>query len=427
MSRKSGILLAVIFLTMVFVNHTMASDYGRCATMDAFHRNAVTDPDAIERREQLERTIQHWISIQSPNRQESVSALITIPVVVHVIHNTTQQNISNEQIQSQIDRLNKDFRNLNTDKLISTHPFFGVTADAEIEFCLATIDPNGNATTGITRTATSIVQFADNDSMKFTDKGGHSAWDATKYLNIWVCNLAGDLLGYAQLPSDLIFLAATDGVVIDFESFGTMGTAKVPYNLGRTATHEIGHWLNLIHIWGDDDGLANKCSGSDNVADTPNQELPTTGCPSGVVTDVCTASAPGVMYQNYMDYTDDACMVMFTSLQKARMQAVFSSARSAIVTSNKCSGATSIIQNSLDNIRIYPNPAQNYLTIEGLPSTRSQTFTIEFYNVLGHKMYTTSFFATQYMLEMKDLPNGSYMMRIFNDEFSVIHKLSVVN
>lgn len=419
--------LFLLFLTLFTATFSLAYGQRHCSTMEVFQRKALTDPEAWVRMEQLERAMEQWIREQPAGKIESGAALVTIPVVVHVIHNTVQQNISNEQIQSQIDRLNKDFRNLNTDKLASTHPFFGVTADAEIEFCLATIDPSGNPTTGITRTATTKAQFADNDSMKFADKGGHPAWDATKYLNIWVCNLAGDLLGYAQLPGDLTFSAATDGVVIDFECFGTMGTAKPPFNLGRTATHEIGHWLNLRHIWGDDEGLANKCSGSDNVADTPNQEVSTNGCPTGVVTDACTTTSPGIMYHNFMDYTDDACMVMFTALQKTRMHAVFGAARSAIVTSNKCSGATSIIQNSLDKIRVYPNPTQNYLTIEGLPSTRSRQFTIEFYDILGKKVYQTTFTAAQYMLEMQDFPNGTYLMRIFNDEFSVIEKLSVMN
>ncbi|HNY55446.1 MAG TPA: zinc-dependent metalloprotease, partial [Chitinophagales bacterium] len=213
----------------------------------------------------------------------------------------------------------------------------------------------------------------------------------------------------------------TDGVVIGYQYFGSTGVVEAPYDLGRTTTHEIGHWLNLEHIWGDDDN----CSGSDNVSDTPNQETETTGCPSGVRTDNCTSNSPGVMYQNYMDYTDDACMVMFTKGQVDRMNAVFDIARSAIKTSNKCSGTTGVSLLANNKLKIYPNPVQNYLTIEGLPKTRSGNFNIDIFNALGQKVYTTEI-SSDTMIEMTDLKTGTYVMTIYNNDFTLTQKLTVL-
>ncbi len=424
MSKHLNRLLLLLF-SLATLQNSFGKERIRCSSMEVFNRKAAQNPEFIRERDQLERETELWINRQALNKPGSVASLVTIPVVVHVVYNTTDQNVSDAQIQSQIERLNKDYRNLNTDKLSSGHPFFSVAADAQVEFCLAQSDPNGNATNGITRTATTQTEFSDDDSVKYTNKRGENAWNPNLYLNIWVCKLSGTTLGYATLPSTLSIADGSDGVVIDFEAFGTMGTAKTPYNLGRTATHEVGHWLNLKHIWGDDEGTGNICSLSDNVSDTPNQGIATTGCPSATITDACTTTAPGIMYQNYMDYTDDACMVMFTIKQSDRMQAVFSGIRSAIVTSNKCL-SSGVVHPLTDKIRIYPNPAENYLTIEGLPSTKSRIFNIDFYNILGEKVYSTTFSSAEYMLEMHNFEKGTYIMTIYNNEFSATQKLTVI-
>jgi hypothetical protein len=173
--------------------------------------------------------------------------LITVPVVVHVVSKKAEEDISDSQIKSQIAVLNKDFRATNTDATDTPSVWSGLVADANIQFALATKDPKGKATTGITRTATTRTSFGADDSVKTKASGGAPAWPAGRYLNLWVCNLGGGLLGYAQFPGGP---AKTDGVVILHSAFGTSGTAAAPFNLGRTATHEIGHWLNLRHIWG---------------------------------------------------------------------------------------------------------------------------------------------------------------------------------
>ncbi len=299
-----------------------------CHTMENHERLLMEDPHLYERISKIEQFTNFAISSGKVSHNKAV---ITIPVVVHVVYNTSAQNVSDAQIQSQIDVLNKDFRKLNTDLNLIPSTFSSLVADAEINFCLANRDPSGNATTGIIRVQTSQTSFSTNDGMKSASSGGSNAWSTNQYLNIWVCNMSGGILGYAQFPGGA---AATDGVVIGYTCFGTTGTAQAPFNKGRTATHEVGHWLNLRHIWGD------ATCGSDLVSDTPVHNTSNYACPSHPRANSCGTSAE--MFMNYMDYVDDACMQMFSNGQKARMQALFVSggARASLATSLGCSGST---------------------------------------------------------------------------------------
>ncbi|GIS08452.1 MAG: hypothetical protein CM15mP112_05640 [Flavobacteriales bacterium] len=217
---------------------------------------------------QNEENIKTWI-LNNTNRLSQ--NIITIPVVVHVVYYNNTENISDQQIFSQIDILNEDFRRLNSDTINTPAAFQSVAADTEIEFCLATRDPNGNPTNGITRTSTTQTSFSTNDGVKYSSSGGKDAWNTSKYLNMWVCDLSGGLLGYTQFPGGT---ASSDGVVCDYAYFGDIGTASSPYDLGRTTTHEVGHWLNLRHIWGD-----SNC-GNDFCNDTPEHSGSNYGCPS---------------------------------------------------------------------------------------------------------------------------------------------------
>jgi hypothetical protein len=254
--------------------------------------------------------------------------IITIPVVVHVIYKNSSQNISDAQIFSQIDILNEDFRMNNSDASSVPSAFAGAAADCEIEFCLAVRDPNGNVTTGITRTYTTTSSFSGYTSMKYSSTGGQDAWNTSEYLNIWVCNLASGLLGFATFPGGN---SSTDGVVCDYAYFGNTGTATSPYDLGRTATHEVGHWLNLYHIWGD------SYCGNDYVSDTPKHEESNYGCPSYPHASSCSGTgSSGEMFMNYMDYTNDACMFMFSTGQKNRMRATLNGSRSSLLSSLGC-------------------------------------------------------------------------------------------
>jgi hypothetical protein len=218
--------------------------------------------------------------------------------------------------------LNKDYRATNSDKSKVPSVWTGLVSDVRVQFALATKDPQGKATTGITRTKTTRTSFGTGDTVKSKSTGGENAWPSKKYLNIWVCTLSGGLLGYAQFPGGP---SKTDGIVILNTAFGTKGTAKAPFNLGRSATHEIGHWLNLRHIWGDTED----CSGSDFVSDTPNAQGPNYGKPKFPHVS-CSNGPNGDMFMNYMDYVDDDSMVMFTSQQVVRMQATLDGPRNSI-------------------------------------------------------------------------------------------------
>lgn len=252
------------------------------------------------------------------------SGITTIPVVVHVIHRTARENISDAQIKSQIKVLNKDFRATNADINKVPAPFKPLVGDAKIEFKLATKDPSGNPTNGIVRKRTAHSSFTFHDEMKSSATGGSNPWNPRRYLNIWVCTLAGSLLGYAYFPG---VDESIDGVVILNTAFGTAGTAAAPFNKGRTTTHEIGHYLNLHHIWGSE--LQGTCIDSDYVDDTPNQYGSNTRTPN-FPSISCNNGPNGDMFMNYMDYVDDKAMFMFTQGQVARMQAALTGPRSEL-------------------------------------------------------------------------------------------------
>lgn len=256
------------------------------------------------------------------------TGITTVPVVVHVIHRTAAENISDAQVKSQIKVLNEDFRAKNKDVSKVPAPFKPLVGDAKIKFKLATKDPDGKSTTGITRTKTTAPFFSSDDKMKSSATGGIDAWDAKKYLNIWVCTLVdgvNDLLGYAYFPG---VPDSIDGVVVLNTAFGTTGTAAAPFNKGRTTTHEIGHYLNLHHIWGGQ-SVSDPCSDSDFVSDTPNQ-FSSNGRTPTFPRISCRNEPHGDMFMNYMDYVDDAAMFMFSKGQVARMQASLTGPRSAL-------------------------------------------------------------------------------------------------
>jgi hypothetical protein len=255
-----------------------------------------------------------------------------IPVVVHVLYHDDADNIPDGQVASQIEVLNEDYTGSNSDRKKVPEPFKEFVGNPELEFFLAEVDPSGAATNGITRRRTSVQEFSVDDKMKADASGGTSPWDTTRYLNTWVCRLGDGLLGYAQFPGGP---PETDGVVILTSAFGRGGTAADPFDLGRSATHEIGHYLNLHHIWGD--GVVTSCHDSDLVDDTPNQFGPNYSKPT-FPSPSCRNKPNGDMFMNYMDYVDDDTMVMFTNQQVERMHAALEFSRSKLgtLTSSSC-------------------------------------------------------------------------------------------
>lgn len=314
--RKILVLLAGSFLFFSACNKTSKHDDGslvpeeetftatqrKCAADEVLQEQLKTNVALRTRMSEIDEFTRKIV--ENPTyRRLLANGIIEIPVVVNVLYRTNAQNVSTAQIQSQIDVLNKDFSATNADYNL-TSTYNGVkSGDVNVRFVLDQV----------IRKSTNKRSWSLNDAMKKSSQGGiNPASPATK-LNLWVCNLSSGYLGYAQFPGGS---SATDGVVIDDNAFGTTGSASAPFNKGRTATHEVGHWMNLRHIWGD----AN--CGNDQVGDTPLHNTANYGCPAAGHKSTCTGT-PVEMTMNYMDYTDDACMYMFSTGQKARMLAVF--------------------------------------------------------------------------------------------------------
>ncbi|OQP56681.1 hypothetical protein A4R26_05725 [Niastella populi] len=252
---------------------------------------------------------------------------VYIPVVFHIVLPDPTE-VTDKMVEDQLKVLNADFAGLNGDSVNIPAAFKPLFGHSKIQFVLAKRTPSNQPTTGIDRVTTTVPSFSSaNHNVKHAGTGGANAWNSSRYLNIWVCQLSGGVLGYATFPTS----AAADDQGVVIYNVTMPGGAMAGYNDGRTLTHETGHFFFLFHIWGDDDGA---CNGSDGVSDTPNQSDASSGCHTGVLTDACTTTAPGVMYQNYMDYSSDGCMAMFTLLQVTRMEAAMNNFRSSLTTSN---------------------------------------------------------------------------------------------
>ena len=334
-SMKSFLLnILAVAMTVLVLSPLQAQDAGEqvdknvrervCHTMGNLERLMHEKPKMSQRMALIEKQTEMHVRQVQANPAQHSQLVVTIPVVFHILYNTAAENISEAQVMSQLDILNEDFRRLNADQ----DNLWSQAADTQIEFCLASQDPNGNPTDGILRVPTNQTSFGTNDAMKFTSQGGSDAWPASDYMNFWVCDLGSSLLGYAQFPGGP---ASTDGIVCNYTATGNTGTASAPFDLGRTATHEVGHYLNLRHIWGD-----GGCGASDFVDDTPDSDGPNYGCALGSV-----ACGTTDMVQNYMDYSDDACMNLFTQGQSDRMNALFApgGARASLVSSPGCTPA----------------------------------------------------------------------------------------
>ncbi len=321
------VLLFFTTLFTVFEIHAQVTE--PCGTMEHHRLKMQTDPAYAKAFLQNETILQQWENSHANLRASNSAVPDTIPVVVHVIWKTSGQNISDAQVFSQIDVLNEDYSRTNADTVNTPAVWQSIAGKMPYYFVLARRDPNGNPTNGIIHKQTTVNSFSTDDAVKFNSQGGSDAWDVNKYLNIWVCNLVSGLYGYAEFPT--ANPSITFGFVCDYGSFGRLGSAQPPLNLGRTTTHEIGHCFNLFHIWGDD---SSACTGSDNIGDTPNQAGPTNfTCYTYPHTDACSPNPPGVMFMNYMDYSVDSCLNMFTQNQTTRMTAAINSFYPTIVNS----------------------------------------------------------------------------------------------
>ena len=393
-----------------------------CSSMENLEYRKQQNPLLEQRMQEIEAYTQSKVQQMQENR--ITGSIISIPVVVHVIYSNSNENISDAQIQSQIDVLNEDFRRTNSD----ADNTWSQAVDTQIEFCLASVDPNGNATSGITRKSSSTSSWGTNDAMKKDSQGGVNPWDASQYLNMWVCNIGGGILGYAQFPGGS---ASTDGVVIGPNYFGSSDKGSgfylsSPFHLGRTTTHEVGHFLNLRHIWGD-----GGCSVDDFVSDTPTSDAANYGCATGHVS--CSTTD---MVQNYMDYSDDSCMNLYTQGQKDRMRTVLlpGGSRASLGASTKCDGGGSTptcsdgIQNGTETgidcggscepcqTACSDNEVNVSITFDNYPEETSWSLTNAGGSTVASGSYSTSNADGSTVTENLCLPDGCYTFTI-NDAY----------
>ncbi|MBC8173905.1 MAG: T9SS type A sorting domain-containing protein [Chitinophagales bacterium] len=402
-----------------------------CHTDEYIKAQILNDPSYKKGIEAANQEVLNYM--QSAAKKSGGDEVYTIPVVFHIVYNNGTEDIDDEQIFSQIQVLNEDYRRLNADADETPDAFADLAADALIEFKLAQYDEDGNPTTGITRTETDITSwdlfasstddnFAEN--VKDSDDGGQDGWDRDCYLNIWVCDLNNEILGYATPPGGM---SSKDGVVIGYQYIGLDGVGSGDYDMGRTATHEVGHWLGLSHVWGDD-GTA--CSGSDFIADTPNQTDETYGCPSFPKTDACTPASPGVMFMNYMDYTNDDCMNMFTEGQVDKMRSVLESSRDEIV---ECTKALVDIETAGVNdkgiyLDVFPNPSAGIFTVY-VNNPEKVELTLEVYNIAGQMIYTNFENAAEdhsIKVDMSKFSEGIYQILVYDGKNYFTQQLVIV-
>ena len=353
-----------------------------CATMEGLELYFQQNPAARELAEQNK----NRFAAESPNRTNRQNVVVNIPIVFHIVGNSTRlAQVTDADVLWQLNKLNEDFRGANADS--TNAPLFqSIRAHrdyAQIQFCLAQRDPNNNPANGITRTLSSLTGATlcsgnNYNMLKSTAQGGIDAWDPTRFFNVWVGEVGNCLLGVAQFPGT--GNANQYGVVLAFDGFGNNPAYVDPsFNLGRTLPHEIGHCLGLYHIWGDETGCANSdfrqltgtcvlpaslagATGDQTAGDTPNQAGATGGCPSGVQTDACSGASPGFNYQNYMDYTNDACYSMFTKKQVDRMQWVLDNCVASLKTSNGCAPPVLLLNNA--GISAVATPPAGFVTCD---------------------------------------------------------------
>lgn len=348
----------LLALLSIISFHSTKAQHLHCGTSEKMQQQLELDKDLQRRRAEIEAFTQQWIAEHGTDA--SGRAVVTIPVVVHVVYRTEIQNLNDFQIMSQIAVLNEDYRSANTDITGVPSVWDNLIADVEIEFALATCDPNGYATNGITRTQTSVVSWNGSDDVKVTADGGHDPWPTSDYLNIWVCNIGAGLLGYAYQPGINPWI---DGVVIGYQYFGRPSSSNT-YDLGRTATHEIGHYFNLDHLWGPS-GSNTNCVQDDYVLDTPRQQEPNFGCSTTFPNESCGTGADSDMFNNFMDYGNDECLFFFTEGQKARMLAALNGPRESLLSSNGLNQCPVGVEEHIleSSLLVYPNPATDIINI----------------------------------------------------------------
>lgn len=393
----------LLFLTIILVTKVYGQRF--CGTDQKMKEFFANNPDALAKKQDL----RNYLITKNPNAKNT-QTVITIPVVVHVLYKNAAQNISDAQIMSQLAVLNADFRRLNADYSSIVPPAFQpFSADMELVFCLATKKSDGSPTTGIERkSVASNFNFPNNYYLS----SGLLAWDPTKYLNIWVGDMPSPYLGWAYLPDAAGY--PQDGLAIGYKYFGTTGVAEYPYNGGRTATHEIGHYFGLLHPWGEDGSACGTSDNDDGCMDTPAINDPHYG--GNVYPDnsnTCIFSTDGAMFMNFMDYVTDEEMAFFTNDQKTIKTNTMAGPRASLLNSNACSFLSVNDVERVNSINLFPNPTTQYISIAS-PLTKINE--VEIFNAEGRLLKKALINNETDKIDVRDFAAGVYYVRTYNDK-----------
>lgn len=413
--RRFVLLLAVAFIC----SQSKSQKQQRCAMAEVIKQQAAADPSFAKKLNEARKNAGNYQRKQT-NSGRPVS--ITIPVAVHVVYNSAEENITDEQVQSQIDVINEDYSATNSDYNNYDAGYSKVKGDLDIKFCLVKI----------IRKQTNHKSFPLNDAMKFTKRGGSDAYDPEHVLNIWCCHIDDRYLGYAYIPGTIS--ADRFGVVCHYKAFGrgSQFNLYTAYNLGRTVTHEMGHSLGLEHIWGD------AYCGNDLVDDTPLQDSPNYGCPGEGHKSLCTGT-PLEMWMNYMDYTDDKCMYFFSDGQGARasyflendplLKSIASSSCAQSLAANNLKARTGIIGVEEKHLlQLYPSVTQTQVNLR-IQSETAGYNEVRIVNLSGKLVYRQSISIVRgennRQLNVSSLPAGLYFVEMNLDGKKEVQRLMI--
>ena len=440
--------IIIIFLMIINIS-TYSQEINKCYTTELINNELINNPDYKNEINNVFKQNKLWLS--NYNQEKTT---ITIPIVVHVIYRQTHANlgigtnIPNIQIEDQIRIFNEDYSKTNSEfPNPPRNTFVNSAANPDIKFCLATTDPDGNSTTGVTRTLSTQNSFdydTESDDMKRDATGGKDGWPPSQYLNIWVCDISNSgnttILGYAYLPGLQSWNAWKDGLVVDFQHFGTIGNASSTSD-GRTPTHELGHFLGLNHTFAQISGWNSPCADAQgnlqccdnddsNVYDTPaTDDVYYGNVNANTNNNTCNDLLFGFssdlldMDENFMAYSNHTWM--FTNDQVNEMMATLNGYRSNLKNSSVSINCTGIVSNNnIDfnkKIKLYPNPSKGRFIIE----SENKIYNIEITDIIGNSIYKSSKQANIQEIDLSFVKNGVYLINISSDNQKIIEKIII--